>query len=280
MSLSFFESIRTRFHPLWRIRRIHWLHAIFARLDFPVWVRIPAIDMSIRVYWFRDMPWLFDSIPKEPAMMQVVEKLCGIFQPRVFWDVGANLGWYCWLVSSRTNLDRALAIEPLPANCRLLSQTIARNHLNKISVIQTAVADRAGKVDFMVDTKSGAASQLRELYATSGDLAIAHTYELQTEMQIDCTTLDDLITQGQPIPALMKLDVEEAEHLVFKGASSLLERGETIVVFECHRLEAMEILKGHGYSIFSIDNLHNFVGVPAPLAQQASEITSSLNRLS
>ncbi len=95
-------------------------------------------------------------------------------------------------------------------------------------------------------------------------------------MQVNCTTLDDLISQGHPVPDLMKLDVEEAEHLVFKGASRLFGEGRTIIVFECYRPEAMEILARHGYSIFSIDALHNFVGIPAPLAQQASEITSSL----
>lgn len=275
-SPSFLESIRNRFHPLWRIRRIHWLHAILTRLDFPVWVRVPAIGMIIRVYWFRDLPWLFDSVPKEPEMLEVVEQVCRIFRPRVFWDVGANLGWYCWLVHARTDLDRAVAIEPLPINCRLLEDTIRRNRLPHIQVVQTAVADRAGKVDFTVDTKSGKTSQLSELYAAGGDSAIAHTYDLETEMQVNCTTLDDLIGQGHPVPDLMKLDVEEAEHLVFKGASRLLGEGRTILVFECHRLEAIEILKLHGYSIFSIDELHNFLGVPAPLAQQAAEITASL----
>jgi FkbM family methyltransferase len=273
---SFLESIRNRFHPLWRIRRISWLHAILTRLDFPVWVRVPAIGMRIRVYWFRDLPWLFDSVPKEPEMLQVVEQICRTFRPRVFWDVGANLGWYCWLVQARTSLDRAVAIEPLPINCRLLEDTIRRNGLPHIEVVQTAVADRAGKVNFTVDNKSGKTSQLSELYATGGESAIAHTYDLETEMQVNCTTLDDLIGQGRPVPDLMKLDVEEAEHLVFRGASRLLGEGRTILVFECHRLEAIEILQGHGYSIFTIDELHNFLGVPAPLVQQASGIISSL----
>jgi FkbM family methyltransferase len=275
-SPSFLESIRNRFHPLWRIRRIGWLHSILTRLDFPVWVRVPAVGLRIRVYWFRDLPYLFDSVPKEPEMLEVVEQVCQTFQPRVFWDVGANLGWYCWLVHARTKLDRAVAIEPLPINCRLLEATIRRNRLPHIQVVQTAVADRAGKVDFTVDNKSGKTSQLSELYSTNHDAAIAHTYGLETEMQVNCTTLDDLISQGHPIPDLMKLDVEEAEHLVFKGASRLLAERRTILVFECQRPEAFEILKSHGYSIFGIDELHNFLGIPAPLARQAARITASL----
>jgi FkbM family methyltransferase len=273
---AFFESIRNRFHPLWRIRRIRWLHAILTRLDFPVWARIPAIGLNMRIYWFRDLPWLFDSVPKEPEMLEVVEQVCRTFQPRVFWDVGANLGWYCWLVNARTKLDRAVAIEPLPENCRLLEATIHRNRLPHIQVVQTAVADRAGTVNFTIDTKSGKTSQLSELYATGGESAIAHTYQLETEMQVNCTTLDELIEQGQPVPDLMKVDVEEAEHLVFKGASRLLGEGRTVLVFECHRLEAIEILKLHGYSIFSLDELHNFLGIPLSLAEQAAGITASL----
>ena len=273
---TFLESFRTRFHPLWRIRRIHWLHAILTRLDFPVWVKAPAIGMKIRVYWFRDLPWLFDSVPKEPGMLDVVEKICRTFQPRVFWDVGANLGWYSWLVHARTRLARAVAIEPLPANVRLLRETIARNRLEHFKVIQTAVADRPGKVDFTIDTRSGATSQLTELYASSPDTAIAHTYGLEARMQVECTTLDELLRAGETMPDLMKLDVEEAEHLVFRGASALLLKQQTILVFECHRREALVILREHGYELYAIDQLNNFLALPPRLADQAREITVTL----
>ena len=277
--VSFLQWVRERFHPLWRIRRIRWLHALLARLDFPVWVNVPAIQMPIRIYWFRDMPWLFDSVAKEPAMLEVVEEVCRRFNPRVFWDVGANLGWYSWLVSARSKLERSIAFEPLPENCHLLRATIARNRLTHMQVRQTAVADRHGKVTFVVDTKSGATSQLTELYESSGETAIARTYNLETEMQVDCTTLDHVIGDGEPVPDLMKLDVEEAEPLVFIGASRLLAEGKTIVVFECHRLEAMDELKRHGYRIYAIDELHNFVAIPPAMLEDAAAITSKLKPL-
>jgi FkbM family methyltransferase len=275
--MSWIESIRTRFHPLWRIRRTPWLHAIVTRFDFPVWIDVPAIAMKIRVYWFRDLIWLFGSLPKEPAMLDVVEKLCRKFQPRVFWDVGANLGWYTWLVNARTELTRAVLIEPLPANLLLLNATIARNQLTHMRVVRTAVADRIGKVDFMIDAKSGATSQLSELYRSSPDCAIAHTYNLESEMQVDCTTLDQLIRDGEPVPDLIKLDVEEAEHLVFRGANELLTRGATIIVFECHRREALDVLREHGYAVYAIDALHNFLALPPAIIDQAHDITATLS---
>jgi FkbM family methyltransferase len=272
-------AFRYRFHPLWRIRRTPWLHSVLARLDFPIWVKIAEIGVSMRIYWFRDLVWLLGFIPKEPKMKRVVEDLCHVFQPKVFWDVGANLGWYCWLVGAHSRLEHAVAIEPLPSNVHLLRATVERNRLNYVKVIESAIAERTGEVPLMVDTKSGAASQLKELYEHSGESAISRAYHLDTEIEVKCTTIDALIAAGEPPPDLMKIDVEEAEGLVFEGARSLIARRQTIFVFECYRPEATKFLKDSGYRIFAIDELYNFLALPPEFEEQASGITASLSRV-
>ena len=99
--MNLLTTIRNRFHPLWRIRRTPWLFNFFHRLDFPVWARCRSLGVRMRVMWFRDMPWLFQSLPREPEFNRVIERVCEIFQPKVFWDIGANVGWFTWLVNAR-----------------------------------------------------------------------------------------------------------------------------------------------------------------------------------
>src|SRR4051812_11622606 len=151
------ERIRARYHPLWRLRRSRWLHQMMAACDFPVWAKFHEPSFELRVYWYRDLPWLFPSLSRETELNALVRALCAEFAPRVFWDIGANLGWYTGLVSSLCELQSAVAIEPLPENVRLLRRMIARNRFSHVTVIEAAVADRCGECEVVVDSKSGAA---------------------------------------------------------------------------------------------------------------------------
>ena len=83
--------------------------------------------MKMRVMWFRDMNWLFDSVPKEPEFNELMVRLCDAIQPKVFWDVGANLGWFSWLVNAKARLTHAVAIRhtSLPGFSRLGHHAVA-----------------------------------------------------------------------------------------------------------------------------------------------------------
>ncbi len=277
--MNLLTTIRNSFHPLWRIRRTPWLFNIFHRLDFQVWARCHSIGMRMRVMWFRDMTWLFQSLPKEPELTRVIEQVCEAFQPRVFWDVGANVGWFTWLVNARTKLTHTVLFEPFPLNAGLLEQTIAKNGFAHMRVVRAAVADRVGEVSFRVDDKSGATGQIAEVYDTSGKSAIARTYGLKAEITVPTTTMDTEMAAGAPVPDLIKMDIEEAEHLALKGAEKMIDLGRTIIAFECHRMAALELLKSKGWAVFRVDALHNYLALPPALVGRAEAITRSLERI-
>ena len=46
---------------------------------------------------------------------------------RSFWDVGANIGYYTWLMKSARPEIEAVLMEPLPANPAMIAETIRRN---------------------------------------------------------------------------------------------------------------------------------------------------------
>ena len=274
--MNLLAEIRGRFHPLWQIRRTPWLFRIFKRLDFAVWTRSRSLRVPMRVMWFRDMSWLFDSIPKEPELNRLIEQLCETFKPKVFWDVGANLGWFTWLVNARTELQESVLFEPLPMNAKLLRQTIDRWGCNHIKLVEAAVADHSGKVSFLADEQSGATSQILEIFTSSGEASIAHTYGIAKEITVRSTTLDEELANRAAIPDLLKMDIEEAEVLALKGAENLLSLGKTLIAFECHRMEAIEMLQARNWSVYKVDNQNNYLAIPPKMMEQAKKITSTL----
>jgi len=276
MRMSLLSTIRTRFHPLWKIRRTPWLFRIFHSLDFPVWVRCRSLGMKMRVMWFRDMNWLFDSVPKEPEFNAIMERLCDAIQPKVFWDIGANLGWFSWLVNAKARPSQVFLFEPLPQNARLLGETIRRNQFAHMSIIRAAVSDECGTVSFKVDDKSGAASQIAGLFEESGESAIGRAYGLENEITVRATTMDAEIAAGAPIPDLIKMDVESAEHLALKGAQRLLDLDRTVIAFECHRHEAIDMFRARNWAVFLADQLNNYLAVPPGLLEKVSDITRGL----
>jgi FkbM family methyltransferase len=274
--LNLLTAIRNRWHPLWHIRRTPWLYRLLDRLDFPVWIHLRSVGIHMRVMWFRDLPWVFTSLPKEPENDAVFERLCAIFQPKIFWDVGANLGWFTWLVNARSPLTRGLAIEALPANADLLAATIRRNRLPHIEVRRVAISDSGGESRLVVDRKSGATSQLSDLFHESNESAIARTYSLSEEITVATTTLDAILAAGEPLPDLLKLDIEHAELLALRGAEKLLDAGHTIIVFESFFPETNTLLRSKGYEVYAIDRQANHLAIPAALLERAQPILASL----
>lgn len=128
-----------------------------------------------------------------------------------FFDIGANVGIYSLLAAKIVGPSGTVhAFEPFPDNADRLEQNLRRNCFNQAFVHRLAVTDHAGEVEFLAD----------------GDVSnriVASRQEGHATIKVRCATLDDALPT-RPY-SMGKLDVEGAEPLALKGASSLLESG-------------------------------------------------------
>jgi FkbM family methyltransferase len=137
----------------------------------------------------------------------------------VFLDVGANCGLFT-VVAARCvgPTGHVFAFEPSPRESRFLRRNIDANRLTNVSVVERAVGDVSGVRKLAISRDGGLNS-----------FAVTSHPEQRVEEWIDVsvTTLDEFV-QGQGIEsgriALIKIDVEGAEHLVLAGARELLGR--------------------------------------------------------
>jgi FkbM family methyltransferase len=259
---AFLGYVRNRFHPLWKIRRTPWLHAVLSRVDFPVRAPTPGLPAGMSVYCYRDFAWLASHAAKEPEVQKALTSFAFLATGAAFWDVGANLGYYSWLVHAQASPRQVLLIEPLPENLRLLRRTVRRNRLPGVAIAPCAVADAAGQARLRVDRQSGATSQLDHLFRESAETAISRAYGLKATITVDARTLDSLLVDWPMPPALIKIDVEDAEALVLRGAVQILSSVRPVIVLECFKGEALEILRQHGYRLRRIDAASNFLAYP------------------
>jgi FkbM family methyltransferase len=188
----------------------------------------------------------------------------------VVYDLGANIGYFSLLMASLVGPQgRVFAFEALPSNVERLNQNIALNDLSgRITVISAAVADRSRLMTFLV----GPSNRMGKLDGSSGRRSV----DYREAIEIDCISLDDLVyKQGQPVPALVKMDIEGGEVLALPGMRRVLMEARPVLLLELHGEEAAQVawreLSQSGYRLASLEK-----GYPPVISLEALDWKSYL----
>jgi FkbM family methyltransferase len=130
-------------------------------------------------------------------------------------DVGANGGLYTLIASKLVGpTGHVYAFEPGERELNLLRTNILKNNLSNVTVVDRAVSDKKSSSRFMV-SQDGAMSSLAK--NQHGNQKIVN------DVLVETVSLD-----------VLKIDVEGAEHLVFKGMKNLLSSFPQVkILFEC-----------------------------------------------
>lgn len=126
----------------------------------------------------------------------------------VFFDVGANVGFYTLLAALRVGAGRVYAFEPLPANIAFLRHHLEINHIGNVEVLEVAISDQPGTTAF-------ASEPTRAM----GKLQAGGALTVQV------ATLDQLIAEGRAAPpGCIKMDIEGGEFRALLGASECFRK--------------------------------------------------------
>ncbi len=175
-------------------------------------------------------------------------------------DVGANVGIYTVLLGKAIRpFGHIWSFEPYQPVASYLKRNIEMNELDNVTVIEKAVAEKEGVLDFHIFSDGddvynslGAAERPEEqLYAVR-------------KIPVSVTTLDTVADEtGIEKIDILKIDVEGAEEWVLKGAERLIRRSPNLqIVMElyepsvqqcgCSIKRLIELLGSWGFSMFEI----------------------------
>jgi len=151
-------------------------------------------------------------------------------------DVGANIGYISLILQKAVgDRGRVIAFEALPENIGRFKRNIELNRKTEsIFLLNKAVIDREGKVDFLVGP-SGATGKAAG--SAGRDITAKDT------LTIEGVSLDDYIQAfPQNTPRLIKMDIEGGEILALKGMRTILATIRPLVFIEVHGRDAAEVV--------------------------------------
>jgi FkbM family methyltransferase len=160
----------------------------------------------------------------------------------VCYDLGASIGYLSVLMARKARL--VFAFEPAPHAAAEISKHAAANRLQNITVVPSPVSDNVRTVRFTLNNNAFGSR-------------IAEGQSKWPTTELSTITLDDFV-KNHPFPDFIKIDVEDEEARVLRGARSILRERKTALCCEIHSeksaREVWEILSEYGYNVTDLQD--------------------------
>jgi FkbM family methyltransferase len=177
----------------------------------------------------------------------------------IFFDVGANAGLFAISTAKKIGGKGVFAFEPCSTTCELLKRNLLLNQLTDVHVEQIALGDSVGGGVLQINArgKDGLNALGQATHPSSNVVG-------REDVRI---TRLDVFMKDQHIPRVdvMKVDIEGAELMMFRGARNLLERKDAPLIlydgfgflsrgFGYHPVEILWLLESYGYLLFLLNS--------------------------
>ena len=218
-------------------------------------VKMNFRDESCRVTW-----WMGERY--EQPLPGLLRKLCadGV---DAFYDIGANYGFFSYLILAHCPTVSVHAFEPNPNNFAVLVDTKSRNALARFHPQNLGLGDAAAELDLTVEMNSSGHSVFGKSHP---DFQRADC-EFRT-YRIPVVRFDDWLAEHPgPAPgrAVAKMDIEGFELRALTGMADTLRRkffkalvievyAETLRLSNTTPVEVGKFLAGFGYHPFDLFN--------------------------
>lgn len=170
----------------------------------------------------------------EGPMLTAIQHLVKqrLINDNLFIDCGANFGNHTVFFASEC-ARKVVAFEPAPENFALLTENCRRNNCDNVVLHQAGVSDKVGKATIRKGIRW---SQCKVMPSSVGNIQL---------FTIDAMRLDEC--------SLIKIDVEDMELAVLKGARKTIARFTPDIFIEIWREDVLgeitAMLALHGYEL-------------------------------
>lgn len=176
-------------------------------------------------------PILYRRIRELRGEEKLLDQLLSLTQKGdIFWDVGANIGIYSFLLSLAVGKQGTVyAFEPEPQSCTWLSHNHALNQSENVQIMPMALGATETQVTLFPAKRAG-----------MGVHKLFDDGQVQSQgVQVPLIPGDILIERGRVLPpTLLKIDVEGYEMSVLQGLAAALKSSTCrLLALEVHPQE-------------------------------------------
>jgi FkbM family methyltransferase len=169
----------------------------------------------------------------EMELQQAIQDL--VKPDMVAFDLGANAGYFSLMLAKQVGSGGSVfAFEPLPANQERLRGNFALNSQSSVVLVAKAIADKSGSQTFHVHASD-------DMGKLEGSVGRETTYA--NSIQVETISLDDFVyARNNPVPDVIKMDIEGGEVLALIGMERLLAEARPLLFIETHGPEAVQMV--------------------------------------
>jgi FkbM family methyltransferase len=176
----------------------------------------------------------------EKSMMRFL--LSYLREDDIFLDIGANIGVYSLLASSKILKGKIYSFEPIPKNYHRLKENIEINHIDNIYPYMLALYCSKGSIEMNISDNDCMASIIQE--GNNQDNTIL----------VETDTLNSMFSSEEMNISLCKLDAEGAELAILQGATHLLEKkSPPVFVIDYYTKDLADFMMSYGFSFYKYD---------------------------
>jgi len=225
---------------------------------------LPAKDIDAYATYFFGALWIAEA----PLTKFFIKN---INEDTVFYDIGANYGFYSCLASEFIKTGQVHSFEPNPEVFVFLEKN-TKDYSN-LFLNKKALGSTAGDVSLFSATAAGGYRSGPSSIIESVTLHDAHSGLYTSSMVVPMTTLDNYVSKNKK-PTILKIDVEGAELQVIEGGTNFFKSNSPLLVMEVwggdrgdiFSLKAIKKIIELGYiNIFRIDSDGNMEIINDPI---------------
>ncbi|MBW6482219.1 MAG: FkbM family methyltransferase [Vicingaceae bacterium] len=164
-----------------------------------------------------------------------------IKQSNVFFDIGANIGYFSVLGEKINPSVKIFAFEPSVGPLHYLNKNVKENKLKNVTVINKAVSNIDGRLEFY-DVINKKYPWLKHNLNGSNSLQNKFGLIKSSSYLVDVTTLQSVIKDNEIKQIdLIKLDTECTEHLILQSSLDVINKFQPIIICEVYDVIEKEV---------------------------------------
>lgn len=175
-------------------------------------------------------------------------------------DLGANIGIMTYHLSKRAGTGKVVAFEPIPWNVNTLKKISKYYNLHNVEINELALGNNFEPLRMVIPVVDGVKKQGLS-HVVSPDIT---EFNDGIMVEVAQKTIDSLAGELPYKISAIKIDVENFEYHVFKGAEQLISKHRPIIYCELwdnqNRYKCFQFFKDNNYNIMVVEseNLVNF----------------------